>query len=179
MSTLEDRILLLSEQVGVVATERHHIIVTAESCTGGGIAAALTAVPGSSAWFEEGFITYAAEKKTERLGVPATLIEKVGVVSEAVAQAMARGALAKSPTATLSVAVTGIAGPSGGSARQPVGTVCLAWGERYNGHIVTCSRTIVVPGSRATVRAETVRIALTGLIEKIGYGNPSVMPCEY
>lgn len=179
MSTLDDRILLLAEQVGTVATERRHIIVTAESCTGGGIAAALTAIPGSSAWFEEGFITYAAEKKTERLGVSASLIKAAGVVSESVAQAMARGALANSPTATLSVAVTGIAGPTGGSARQPVGTVCIAWGERYNGHVVTCSRTLCIPGSRSVVRGETVRIALVGLIEKIGYGNPAVMPCEY
>ncbi len=179
MSTLDDRILLLAEQVGTVAEERRHVIVTAESCTGGGIAAAITAVPGSSSWFEEGFVTYASEKKTERLGVPATLIEEHGVVSETVAQAMARGALAKSTNATISVAVTGIAGPAGGTPIQPVGTVCVAWGERYNGHVVTCARTILVPGSRATVRGETVRLALMGLIEKMSFGNPALMPFDY
>lgn len=179
MSTLDDRILLLAEQLGHVALDRRHTVVTAESCTGGGIAAAITEVPGSSAWFDEGFITYAASSKTVRLGVPEALIQKKGVVSEDVAQAMARGALAKSPSATLSVAVTGIAGPSGGTARQPVGTVCIAWGERFNEHIVTCSRTVLIPGSRTTVRGETVCIALEGLIEKMGFGNPAVMPCKY
>lgn len=179
MSTLDERILLLAQQLGAVAAERRHTIVTAESCTGGGIAAAITAVPGSSAWFEEGFVTYATSKKTERLGVPAALIEKEGVVSEAVAQAMARGALALSEKATLSVAVTGVAGPGGGTAVTPVGTVCVAWGEKYNGHVVTCSRTIRVPGSRAAVRGETIRMALSGLIEKMGFGNPALMPFEY
>ena len=96
MPDLNERIALAAERLGVVAAERRHVVVTAESCTGGGIAAAITEVPGSSAWFREGFVTYAAEAKTSLLDVDPKMIEEEGVVSEDVAQAMARGALARS-----------------------------------------------------------------------------------
>ena len=111
MPDLNERIALAAERLGVVAAERRHVVVTAESCTGGGIAAAITEVPGSSAWFREGFVTYAAEAKTSLLDVDPKMIEEEGVVSEDVAQAMARGALARCPDSTLAVAVTGVAGP--------------------------------------------------------------------
>ena len=115
MPDLNERIALAAERLGVVAAERRHVVVTAESCTGGGIAAAITEVPGSSAWFREGFVTYAAEAKTSLLDVDPKMIEEEGVVSEDVAQAMARGALARCPDSTLAVAVTGVAGPTGGT----------------------------------------------------------------
>ena len=110
MPDLNERIALAAERLGVVAAERRHVVVTAESCTGGGIAAAITEVPGSSSWFREGFVTYAAEAKTSLLDVDPKMIEEEGVVSEDVAQAMARGALARCPDSTLAVAVTGVAG---------------------------------------------------------------------
>ena len=139
MPDLNERIALAAERLGVVAAERRHVVVTAESCTG--IAAAITEVPGSSAWFREGFVTYAAEAKTSLLDVDPKMIEEEGVVSEDVAQAMARGALARCPDSTLAVAVTGVAGPTGGTHLTPVGTVCIGWAERFNEHIVTYVRT--------------------------------------
>ena len=145
----------------------------------GGIAAAITEVPGSSAWFREGFVTYAAEAKTSLLDVDPKMIEEEGVVSEDVAQAMARGALARCPDSTLAVAVTGVAGPTGGTHLTPVGTVCIGWAERFNEHIVTYVRTIHAHGSRSMVRRATVLTALEGLIELMRFGNPAVMPCEY
>ena len=160
MPDLNERIALAAERLGVVAAERRHVVVTAESCTGGGIAAAITEVPGSSAWFREGFVTYAAEAKTSLLDVDPKMIEEEGVVSEDVAQAMARGALARCPA-------------------TPVGTVCIGWAERFNEHIVTYVRTIHAHGSRSMVRRATVLTALEGLIELMRFGNPAVMPCEY
>ena len=163
MPDLNERIALAAERLGVVAAERRHVVVTAESCTGGGIAAAITEVPGSSAWFREGFVTYAAEAKTSLLDVDPKMIEEEGVVSEDVAQAMARGALARCP----------------GTHLTPVGTVCIGWAERFNEHIVTYVRTIHAHGSRSMVRRATVLTALEGLIELMRFGNPAVMPCEY
>jgi nicotinamide-nucleotide amidase len=126
-------------------------IATAESCTGGIIAAAW-----SSDWFERGFVTYSNAAKTELLGVPAALIERHGAVSEEVACAMAEGALAHSP-ATLAVAVTGIAGPTGATPGKPVGTVWLAVARRGG---ATRAQLLQLGGDRAGVRAQTVRIAL-------------------
>ncbi len=179
MPDLNERIALAAERLGVVAKERRHVVVTAESCTGGAIAAAVTEVSGSSQWFREGFVTYASEAKTSLLDVDPEMIEKSGVVSEDVAQAMARGALARSPESTLAVAVTGVAGPTGGTARTPVGTVCVGWAERFNEHIVTYVRTIHASGSRSTVRRAAVLTALEGLIELMRFGNPASMPSEY
>ena len=179
MSDLERKICDAAVRLGDAARQRNHRIVTAESCTGGAIAAAVTEVPGSSEWFEEGFVTYAVHAKTHTLDVREDLIECCGVVSEPVAQAMARAALAKSTNATVSVAVTGVAGPGGGTPEVPVGTVAVGWAERFNGHIVSCSRTLHIPGSRHIVRRQTVLTALLGLTELMQFGNPSVMPCEY
>ncbi len=134
-------------------------IATAESCTGGLIAAACTAVAGSSDWFERGFVTYANAAKTEMLGVAAALIEAHGAVSAEVACAMAEGALAHSH-ADLAVAVTGIAGPGGGVPGKPVGTVWLAWVGRGDAAV---AERLQLAGDRTSVREETVHMALRRL----------------
>ena len=118
-------LLPAAAELVALCTLRHLRIATAESCTGGLIAATLTEIPGSSAVVERGFVVYSNKAKTELLGVPAALIDKLGAVSEEVAQAMAEGALARSD-ADLAVAVTGVAGPTGGTAAKPVGLVHLA-----------------------------------------------------
>jgi len=136
------------------------MLVTAESCTGGMIAAACTDLSGSSNWFERGFVTYSNEAKTEMLGVDPALIEAHGAVSEAVARAMAFGAVRHS-RAQVSVAVTGVAGPTGGSKEKPVGTVWF--GFMVDG--VLSSETKRFDGDRAAVRAATVRYALERLLQ--------------
>ena len=135
-------------------------LAAAESCTGGLIAAACTAVAGSSDWFERGFVTYSNEAKTEQLGVDAALIAAHGAVSEAVARAMAAGALQHSH-AQLAVAVTGIAGPGGAVPGKPVGTVWLAWGTVQG---VQAER-LQLGGDRTAVREVTVEQALRRLLE--------------
>ena len=140
-------------------------VATAESCTGGLVAGAITWIAGSSDWFERGFVAYSNDAKAEFLGVPAALLAAHGAVSEPVASAMAVGALANS-RADIAVAVTGIAGPGGGTPGKPVGTVCFAWARRRGGAPGT--RTEHLPGNRAGVREASVRIALDGLIEAAG-----------
>ena len=141
---------------------RDWMMATAESCTGGLIAAACTDLAGSSAWFERGLVTYSNEAKTELLGVPAELIAQHGAVSEAVARAMAAGALARS-RAQVAVAVTGVAGPGGGSASKPVGTVWLAWATPQG----LWSERQVFAGDRAAVRQATVNHALAKLVQHL------------
>ena len=136
-------------------------VATAESCTGGLVAAACTARAGSSAWFERGVVTYSNAAKAESLGVDPALIAAHGAVSEPVARAMAEGALAHS-RADLAVAVTGIAGPGGGSADKPVGTVWLALARHG---AATLAERLQLPGDRTAVRERTVERALDGLIE--------------
>lgn len=135
-------------------------LATAESCTGGLIAATCTDLAGSSAWFERGFVTYSNQAKTELLGVEAALIAAHGAVSEPVARAMAEGALARS-WAQVAVAVTGVAGPGGGSPDKPVGTVWLAWAAQG---AVTRAERCLFPGDRAAVRWATVNRALRGVL---------------
>ena len=135
-------------------------IATAESCTGGLIAAACTQVAGSSDWFERGFVTYSNAAKTELLGVDAALIEAHGAVSEPVARALVLGALQRAPV-DLAVAVTGIAGPGGATPGKPVGTVWLAWGTTSG---VQAER-LQLAGDRDAVRSATVRAALQRLTE--------------
>ena len=134
-------------------------VTTAESCTGGGIAEAITRIPGSSAWFEAGYLTYSNRQKTQQLNVPTELFETVGAVSREVVEAMVRGAQDKS-LARFAVAVSGVAGPDGGSPNKPVGTVWLAWGV---GETVT-SEVQHFPGNRDDVRRQTVKAALEGLL---------------
>ena len=141
---------------------RGWMLATAESCTGGLIAAACTDLAGSSQWFERGFVTYSNDAKTELLGVPAALIEAHGAVSEPVARAMAAGAVAHSH-AQVAVAVTGVAGPSGGSADKPVGTVWFGWSA--SGVVTTEMRRFA--GDRAAVRRATVAHALQGVAQRM------------
>jgi len=149
-------------QLAALLQERGWMLATAESCTGGMIAAACTDLAGSSNWFERGFVTYSDAAKTKMLGVDAALIEQHGAVSEVVARAMAFGAVRHS-SARVSVAVTGIAGPSGGSREKPVGTVWFAF--MVDG--VLSSETRRFDGDRATVRSATVEHALMGLLARL------------
>ena len=164
MSVMPDRAPLpdLDATVAALAAalrQRGWRLATAESCTGGLIAGACTELAGSSDWFERGFVSYSNQAKTELLGVPAELIATHGAVSEPVVRAMAEGALARSH-AQLSVAVTGIAGPTGGSEDKPVGTVWFGW----CGGGQTRTERQVFAGNRAAVRAQTVGWALDGLL---------------
>lgn len=134
-------------------------IATAESCTGGMIAAACTALAGSSDWFERGFVTYSNAAKVELLGVDAALIAQQGAVSEGVARAMAQGALARAPV-QLAVAVTGIAGPGGAVPGKPVGTVWLALASPAGAQ----AERFQLAGDRSAVRAQTVTLALARLL---------------
>lgn len=155
------------EQLAALLRERHWMLASAESCTGGLIAAACTELSGSSDWFERGFVTYSNEAKTELLGVDAALIEAQGAVSEVVARAMAFGA-ARHSHAQASIAVTGIAGPTGGTPDKPVGTVWFAF--MVNGKL--SSETRRFDGDRAAVRRRTVEHALARLVERIGQEPP-------
>lgn len=167
MSELTPEQQALVEALAEALRRRAQRVVTAESCTGGLIAAACTSVAGSSRWFERGFVTYSNDAKTELLGVPATLIATHGAVSEAVARAMAEGALRRS-RADLSVAVTGIAGPDGAVEGKPVGTVWMAV-SRLDGcgddpAPATRATLLQLSGDRAAVRRQTVTQALQALL---------------
>lgn len=135
-------------------------VSTAESCTGGGIAEAITRIAGSSAWFEAGYVTYSNRQKTQQLNVPAELFTQVGAVSREVVEAMVQGAQRHSH-ARFAVAVSGIAGPDGGSPSKPVGTVWLAWGVG-DAVFAECRH---FPGNRDEVRRQTVKAALEGLLQ--------------
>lgn len=152
------------EALAPILTRRAYRLVTAESCTGGAIAAALTGLAGSSEWFERGLVTYSNAAKQDLLGVSAALLTEHGAVSEEVVRTMAAGALRHSP-AHISVAVSGIAGPGGGTPDKPVGTVCLAWAD-IDGR--TASRTVQFRGDRQAVRAQATYAALQGLLEFLG-----------
>ncbi|UCV18694.1 CinA family protein [Ferribacterium limneticum] len=159
MSELEK----LAESLGRLLIERGEWLAAAESCTGGWLAQSVTAIAGSSTWFDRGFVTYSNAAKVDMLGVPESVLERHGAVSEAVARAMAQGVLAHS-RADWSVAITGIAGPGGGSPDKPVGTVCFAWAGKDAG----CeAQTCLFSGDRAAVREQSVRHALNGLIERV------------
>jgi nicotinamide-nucleotide amidase len=158
-----DDIQILARQVIETAAARGLVLVTAESCTGGLVAGALTAIAGSSAVVERGFVTYSNASKTDLLAVPADLIEAHGAVSEPVARAMARGALAGSG-ADLSVSVTGVAGPGGGTAEKPVGLVHFS-AVGPNGEIHAMHRFGDI--GRDQVRLASVRVALGLLLERM------------
>ncbi|MDX1433842.1 MAG: nicotinamide-nucleotide amidohydrolase family protein [Gammaproteobacteria bacterium] len=151
----------LAARVGERLLARGSMLATAESCTGGLAASVVTAVPGSSRWFERGFVTYSNEAKCDMLGVGAETLAAHGAVSEAAVAEMARGALAHS-RAGVSLAISGVAGPGGGSAAKPVGTVCLAWASRDG---TAHARRVHCAGDRAAVRRQAVALALTGVLE--------------
>lgn len=176
---LHDQAALAASILGDLARERHCRIATAESLTGGLVSALITDVPGSSGWFDRGFVTYQVRSKVEMLDVPSEMIDDEGVVSEAVAEAMARGALARSE-ADCSVALTGVAGPGGGTDATPVGTVCIGWAERMpEGDVVTSVRTIHAPGERGSVRLAAALTALQGLVALLQGADPMRMPCVF
>ena len=151
----------LAEQVGLRLIDRGEMLATAESCTRGWVAQSLTAIAGSSDWFERGFVTYSNEAKQEMLGVARETLDRHGAVSVATAQAMAQGALRRS-RADWSVAITGIAGPTGGSPDKPVGTVCFGWAGPDG---FTTTELCHLAGSRAEVRAQSVAYALHGVLQ--------------
>ena len=160
---MNDLIRSLASQLGRQLLARNFMVATAESCTGGLVAASLTEIAGSSAWFERGFVTYSNHAKVEMLGVAPDLIESHGAVSEDVARAMAEGALLES-RAQLAVAITGVAGPGGGTRDKPVGTVCFAWVEMEQ---PAQSETMHFAGDRTGVREQSVRHALGGLLLRV------------
>jgi len=150
----------LARKVGAALKERGLSLVTAESCTGGWVSMALTAVAGSSDWFERGYVTYSNAAKREELGVSEQTLERHGAVSEEAAREMAAGALRRS-RGQVALAITGVAGPTGGSRDKPVGTVCFAWARGSK----ISSQTRRFDGDRESVRRQSVRHALQGVLE--------------
>ncbi len=155
---------VLAAQVGGLLKAHGLMLATAESCTGGGVAQAITDVAGSSAWFERGFVTYSNLAKQQMLDVSEAMLDQHGAVSEAVVREMVAGALAHS-AAQVAVAVSGIAGPDGGTPDKPVGTVWFAWGLK---HGVTLARVHRLAGNRSEVRAMAVHVALQGILDLLG-----------
>ena len=160
---MDNSLYKLAADVGSALKARGLALATAESCTGGWIGEAVTAVPGSSDWYECGFITYTNVAKREMLGVAAATLEKFGAVSEETVKAMVAGALAHSH-AQIAVAVSGVAGPSGGTPAKPVGTVCIAWGRRDGAPL---AETRHFAGDREAVRRQSVECGLSGLLKLV------------
>lgn len=165
MSDAAQTIERLAERLGAELRAQHLTLVTAESCTAGGIGFAVTLVPGSSGWYDRGFITYSNEAKQQVLGVSPAYLRDFGAVSEPVARAMALGALSHS-VAQVAIAVTGIAGPDGGSEAKPVGTVCFAWALRRDPASAPWVKTDTkrLEGDRSAVRTRSIVIALETLV---------------
>jgi nicotinamide-nucleotide amidase len=157
-------LLTLAAVLGERLKAKGLMLATAESCTGGWVAQAVTAIAGSSDWFERGFITYSNEAKREMLGVGSGTLERFGAVSEETAREMALGAVAASRT-DVAAAVTGVAGPAGGTPAKPVGMVCFGWAFK-DGRADTMTRNFA--GDREAVRRQSVVVALEGLIERLG-----------
>ncbi|MBR9789892.1 MAG: nicotinamide-nucleotide amidase [Vibrionaceae bacterium] len=158
-----ERTTKLSADLGALLELHGHVMTTAESCTGGGVAAAITDIAGSSAWLDRAFVTYSNEAKMEMLGVDAKTLDENGAVSEPVVIEMVQGALNHS-NATIGVSISGIAGPSGGSADKPVGTVCFAFADKQNWLLV---ETMHFAGDRAEVREQAVFHALTRIYQHL------------
>ncbi|MGH8620066.1 MAG: CinA family protein [Burkholderiales bacterium] len=161
---MDSELYRLAEETGRTLKARGILLATAESCTGGWIGQAVTMVPGSSEWFDRGFITYTNIAKMEMLGVQKATLARHGAVSEATVCEMAQGTLARSQ-AGIVVAVSGVAGPGGGTQEKPVGMVCVAWVLKGGTPI---AETLQLPGDRDAVRRETVVRALRGVVERMG-----------
>jgi nicotinamide-nucleotide amidase len=159
--TADMNLLELVSSIGKILTETGQTVTTVESCTGGGIAYSLTAIPGSSNWFNRGFVTYSNSAKTQMVDVPEKLLEQYGAVSNEVAESMATGGLHRAG-ASYAVSVTGIAGPGGGTADKPVGSVCFGWAGPGN---LVQSEKIVFPGDRQEIRSRSIEFSLSRLIE--------------
>jgi nicotinamide-nucleotide amidase len=163
METGMDELIALASRVGSALKAKGLLLATAESCTGGGVAQAITEIAGSSEWFDCGFVSYSNASKTEMLDVSPAAIAQHGAVSEEIAAAMAEGALANS-NAHVALSTTGIAGPGGAVPGKPVGTVCFAWAKDGSTH----TERLVFQGDRQAVRRQTVAYALQGLLKFLG-----------
>ena len=157
----------LAEKLGARLKARGALLVTAESCTGGWAAQAVTAIAGSSDWFERGWVTYSNAAKQDELGVRPETLARSGAVSEETAREMALGALEHS-RGTIALAITGVAGPTGGSAAKPVGTVCFAWAGK---NLAASAETRRFAGDREAVRRQSVEYALERLLEVLDEGS--------
>ena len=153
----------LAVKLGQLLLQRKLHCTVAESCTGGSLAAAITEIPGSSKWFDRGFVTYSNAAKKDMLAVPSKVLSLQGAVSEATVFAMANGALAVS-NAEISVAITGIAGPTGGTREKPVGTVWIGWAGDCQPTYTQC---YLFEGDRCRIRQQSVQVALEGLIQRL------------
>lgn len=151
----------LAAQLGAALHEHGMLLATAESCTGGGVATAVTEIAGSSAWFDRGFVTYANQAKVDMLAVSVDTLARFGAVSEATVREMVEGALQHSQ-AHIALAVSGVAGPGGGTPEKPVGTLWFAWGIRGEASV---ARRHLLAGNRAEIRQQAVHIALQGVID--------------
>lgn len=160
----------LAEKAGQMLLQQGYKLVTAESCTGGGLGQAITEIAGSSNWYERGFITYNDLAKQEMLGVSHSILNTYGAVSEQTAKEMIIGALNKSH-AQIGVSITGIAGPSGGTVQKPVGTVYFAWGIRDS---LMYSKAHYFNGDRTSIRHQSIRTALEGIINLISHAPPGI-----
>jgi len=158
-----DPLAALAARVGERLKEKGLMLATAESCTGGWVAQAVTSISGSSDWFERGFVTYSNDAKRDMLGVGAETLAARGAVSEETAREMAAGALGRS-RASAALAVTGVAGPTGGTRDKPVGMVCFAWALRDR---AIESETRRFEGDREAVRRQSVQHSLQGLLERL------------
>ncbi|MFT6635120.1 CinA family protein [Alcanivorax sp.] len=159
MPIRDEEILAAAQALADSLAQQRLLLTTAESCTGGGIAETLTGIAGASAWFDRGFVTYSNEAKLSMLGVSQSTLDRFGAVSEATALEMARGAISHSG-AHVSVAVTGIAGPDGGTPDKPVGTVWIAWGQKLG---YAEARRFQFDGDRNAVRQQAILEAILGL----------------
>ena len=163
MNITDNDLITVARTLGQALKVGNLSLTTAESCTGGWVAKVMTDIEGSSAFFDRGFVTYTNESKQEMLGVSAETLSTHGAVSEATVKEMALGAL-KHSHADLSLAISGIAGPGGGTIEKPVGTVCFAWASR-DGWLDTQQE--IFSGDRQAVRTQAVLIALQGVLEKV------------
>lgn len=164
-SVSQETTLSLAERLGEVLQRRGWILGTAESCTAGLVAGAITSVPGSSMWFERGFVTYSNAAKVSMLEVSEDTLAHLGAVSEPIALEMANGVLLISDTTDIAVSTTGIAGPDGATPGKPVGMVCFGFAMRTRDGVTSRAMTHVFPGDRAQVRDAAVDFALRGLLD--------------
>lgn len=160
---MKSDLIKLAQQLGKVLEQQGLMLTAAESCTGGQVAQVITSVSGSASWFERGFVTYSNLAKQEMLGVKPETLEKHGAVSEATAKEMAEGALLHS-NAQVSIAVTGVAGPTGGTASKPVGTICFAWAVK-NKFINSMQKHF--EGDRISIRSQATQFVLQELLQKL------------
>jgi len=157
---MQNDIRTLAAQLGALLLARQACLATAESCTGGLLSGAVTAIPGSSGWFDQGWVTYSNQAKHVQLGVARETLDEFGAVSEQVARQMAAGVLAMAPRATLALTTTGVAGPGGGTATKPVGLVWFGFAQRAPSGVIVHAHSQVFAGDRDTVRDASVAFSL-------------------